>query len=717
MAITWGATSGYFRLGIDIKVSGTRATVIVYGQSVGYGHNWTYPLNLTGSWSGSRNVSFYSATGQTVTKQLYSASYSFTGRRTYGANISYWNGSASVSRSVTISPPSKPQPPAAPGLSKISRSSDTKHVLSWSHSGGATGFSIERRDYEDGAWGAWRIVGAANSTSARSYTDTGTVAGRAYQWRVRARNSVGFSPYSGASLVTPTTPISVPNVSAKRAGGGVRVTWSAVNSSPSNVSWQVMHDVKDGASTQLADSQPGDTREYVHTSPDATRVQSYRVRQTVHTPHDGGATLYGPWGESNPVQLISKPATPTILLPQEGRVYAPGSMQLKWAHNATDGSEQTQADIEIRRGSTLIFRTTINGADKEYLWTPPDVGDYFIAVQTRGSHPDWSGWSASTRFTIAHRPEVTVLLPDEVVTTNTTYVKWDVSQAQGYTQNAFRVTLYTGDGVELGQWQDSNYINWFRLPYTLENNTNYTLVVEVATNDLWSLPVEHSFRVEYEQPATPVIDAAWDDDMGAVTVYVDVGSTDEPVPPTKRINLYRSTDSGETWELLVEDFEPGSALSDFTSPSNGEVLYKAVAFTEIGGTAESLFMLEADSDKLWIGAGPGYTQTLGIAYNPEASGSVEADRASLVFDGRTLPVPVLGAARGQSMKLSGWLLDGEKPTLDDLVGLVQADFVTHLVRIPGRSMYGIITSMDWDYKRGGAWPVSFTIRETEPEAS
>lgn len=717
MAINWGATSGYFRLGIDIKVSGTRATVIVYGQSVGYGHNWTYPLNLTGSWSGSRNVSFYSATNQTVTKQLYSASYSFTGRRTYGANISYWNGSASVSRSVTISPPPKPQPPAAPGLSKISRSSDTKHVLSWSHSGGATGFSIERRDYEDGAWGAWRIVGAANSTSARSYTDTGTVAGRAYQWRMRARNSVGFSAYTAASLVTPTTPVDAPSVSAKRAGAGVRVTWEAENSAPSSVGWQVMHDVKGGSSTQVGGSLAAGAREYVHASPDPERVQSYRVRQYVHTPHDGGKTLYGPWGESKPVQLISRPAKTSVVSPSPERTYAPGQLWLRWTHNATDGSEQTKAVVEVWKNGELIFHTTVDGADDRYLWTPPGVGRYAVNVRTKGSHPDWSDWSGAVGFFVADRPDVIVLSPEDTVTTNSTTVLWDVTQAQGYMQNKYRLTLLDEDGIELGAWEGTGSATKRSVPYTLENNTNYTLVVEVATNDLWSLPVEHSFRVEYAQPATPVIDAAWDDDMGAVAVYVGVGSTDEPVPPTKRISLYRSTDSGETWELLVEDFEPGSALSDFTSPSNGEVLYKAVAFTEIGGTAEILFMLEADSDKLWIGAGPEYSQTLGVKYNPEASGSVEAERASLVFDGRTMPVPVLGAARGGSMKLSGWLLAGEEPTLDDLTSLIQGDFATHLVRIPGRSMYGIITSLDWDYKRGGAWPVSFTIHETEREGN
>ncbi len=874
MAITWGATSGYFRLGIDIKVSGTTATIIVYGQSVGYGHNWTYPLNFTGSWSGSKRVSFYSGTGQTVTKELHRSSASFTGTRTYGANISYWNGAASVSRSVTISPPPKPTPPATPGLSKISRSSDTQHVLSWSHSGGATGFSIERRDYVDGAWGAWRVVGAVNSTSARSYTDADTVAGRAYQWRMRARNSVGYSAYSGVSLVTPTTPTVVPSVTAKRAGSGVRVAWAATNSSPSYVSWEIMHDVSGGSSTQVGGSQAGGAREYVHASPDATRPQSYRVRQVVRSPHDGGKTLYGPWGASNTVQLIAKPAAPTVVWPQPEQMYGLGQISLRWTHNAVDESEQSKATVQIWKDNQKIFQIVIDGADDVYLWTPPSIGRYVVNVQTLGSHPDWSDWSGGTAFTVADYPDVTVLSPVDVVGTNTAVAAWDVSQAQGYRQNAFRLSLFDIGGVELGVWEGTGNTTVYPLPYTVENNTEYVLTVEVATNDLWSLPVEQYFRVKYAPPATPIIDVTWDDDTGAATVYADAGLADiqaenkvpnwsfetgyqpwrsnfglnashivgvsdawhgakvvqstigssvfhwiflpfenavptEPdrvweararvrtvggegrayagfrayqangewnvpgsevpgledgqwetityrykstskvvrvtpligvaaergtvfqidavelrdvteavaTPPTKRIDLYRSVDGGVSWELVLEDFEPDTALSDYRCLTYGETLYKATAFTDIGGVAEAVFVLDVRSDKMWIGAGPGYVQTIGLQYNPGVSGSVEAERASLVFDGRVLPVPVAGVARSQSMGLSGWLLEDEGESLDALLGLIQGDFVTHLVRIPGRSVYGIITSVDWDYKRGGAWPVSFTIRETEPEAS
>lgn len=715
MAITWGATSGYFRLGIDIKVSGTRATVIVYGQSVGYGHNWTYPLNLTGSWGGSKQVSFYSGTGQTVTKELHRTTQSFTGRRSYGANISYWNGAASVSRSVTISAPPKPTPPATPGLSKISRSSDTQHVLSWSHSGGATGFSIERRDYVDGAWGAWRVVGAANSTSARSYTDAGTVAGRAYQWRMRARNSVGYSAYSGVSLVTPTTPTVVPSVTAKRAGSGVRVAWEAENSAPSNVGWQVMHDVKGGSSIQVGGNQAAGTREYVHASPDPERVQSYRVRQYVYTPHDGGKTLYGPWGASNTVQLIAKPAAPTVVWPQPEQMYGLGRIWLRWTHNATDGSEQSKAVVEVWKNGELIFQTTVNGADDRYLWTPPGLGRYVVNVRTKGSHPDWSDWSGATAFTVADYPDVTVLSPVDVVDTNTAVAAWDVSQAQGYRQNAFRLSLFDIGGVELGVWEGTGNTTVYPLPYTVENNTEYVLTVEVATNDLWSLPVEQYFRVEYEQPATPIINATWDDDTGAATVYADAGLADITTPPTKRIDLYRSVDGGVSWELVLEDFEPNTALSDYRCLTYGETLYKATAFTDIGGVAEAVFVLDVRSDKMWIGAGEGYTETIGIRYDPEVYGSAHAERAALVFDGRALPVPMLGVQRAGEMELVGRIVDGEAPSLNEFLEFVTGGHLTYLVRVPGKSLVGIVTDATYDRVPFHTWLVTLSLIETEEE--
>lgn len=721
MAITWGATSGYFRLGIDIKVSGTRATVIVYGQSVGYGHNWTYPLHLTGSWSGSRNVSFYSATGQTVTKQLYNASYSFTGRRTYGANISYWNGSASVSRSVTISPPPKPQPPATPNFTRIRRVSDTQHVLEWTHSGGATNFPIERRDYNHGTWSGWRVLTRPGG-AARSFTDTTTLPERSYQWRLSAVNSDGRSAVTTSYRPTvATTPSKPAKVEASRDGKNILVSWDGKASNPYRSRWEIERSISDGAWTNVLtlNEDPG-TRSWLDTATDLEGVVKYRIRQSASTGLADGDLVSSSWVEAAPVVVSAPPNAPLVIHPSSGSRVPDGAVKFEWKHNPTDGSKQTGYEFELTQDGEQSHTATERSSSKSFRWAGVTPGTHTWRVRTKGSHASYGEWSSLTPFEVVARPLVTIETPENNAAhkTDRVTVAWTMSHEDNPQQHGYRVSLYDKTGLALlGTWTGSDSSTSFEVPYNLEDGESYYVSVEAMADGIWSQPALSRFDVQYVPPAVPVVDASWDDGLGAATLYVDEGEKTSSVEATDHIDVYRSEDGGETWFLLAEGLPAESTVIDYQAPVGASVLYRAVAVTSIGAPASSTFEFTADSDKLWISAGPGYAQTIGLQYNPEASGSVEAERVLLQFDGRRLPVPVAGVGRSQSMELSGWILEDEGESLDMLLDLIQGDFVTHLVRIPGRSVYGIITSAGWDYKRGGAWPVSFTIHETEREGN
>ena len=708
MAITWGNTSGDFRLGIDIQVSGTRATIIVYGQSVGYGHDWTYPLTFTGAWSGSKQISFYSGFGQTVTKELHRSSVSFTGTRTYGASISYWNGSSSVSRSVTIS---NPQPPAAPALHRILRGSDTQHTITWVQSTGrpVTGFVMQRRNWTGDSWGAWREQARLGSGS-RSYTDTTTRAGTSYQWRAAAYNGAGQSNFSDNSWPAPTTPAPVTGAGAKRVGNTIVVSWPLIQSAPDS-RIEVERKQGSGSWTSLAMVDSSQTQ-VEDKSPSTTVSQSYRVRQTVRSPHDGGVTLYSGWVTTGAVSVTSRPLAPTITAPSKAFVPA-GPVTIEWRHNMTDGSEQTEREltVEFPNGTTRTYRQT--GSSSSTVLDFTATGKYTIRARTKGAHPSFSLWSTPVVVTTISKPVVNILNPSDVVSTRTLTVRWETRQKENIAQNSWRVQLTDGAGQQLGVWEGTGSQTSYTLPAGVDNLKDYRLVVSAATGGVWSEPTVAVFSVEYTPPAAPKINVSWDDELGQAVVFVEAGAGGEK---TAYINVYRSDDNGVSWQEVAQGLTSGSVVSDYECPTGRSVIYRAVAYTSIGGEAETSYVLSATSDKLWIGAGPGYVQTIGLQYNPEASGSVEAERASLVFDGRTLPVPVVGVVRSQSMKLSGWLLEDEGESLDALLDLIQGDFVTHLVRVPGRSVYGIITGANWDYKRGGAWPVSFTISETEKEA-
>lgn len=209
MAIQWGNTSGYFRLGIDLV--GT--TLIVYGQSVGYGHNWSGTLSLGGSWSGSPAVSFYSGSSQTVTKEFYRKTISASG--TYTASISYWNGSSSVSRSVSFGSP----PGQVTGVT-LNRTSDVDMIVKWNAVSGATGYKVWRS--LTGTSGSW-ILTKQNATT-NSHTMPNMPFDERHYISVSAYNSIGTGPDSAVAGPFYSKPATPTNLVGKATTSGYEFT-------------------------------------------------------------------------------------------------------------------------------------------------------------------------------------------------------------------------------------------------------------------------------------------------------------------------------------------------------------------------------------------------------------------------------------------------------------------------------------------------------------
>ena len=102
------------------------------------------------------------------------------------------------------------EPDAPTTLSKIdAQTTETQVSFSWSapaNDGGdaVIDYSIEMDDNNDDVF-----TEVASAVTDTSYTHTGVTAGETYRFRVRARNSVGFSPYSDVFTIAADTETSV----------------------------------------------------------------------------------------------------------------------------------------------------------------------------------------------------------------------------------------------------------------------------------------------------------------------------------------------------------------------------------------------------------------------------------------------------------------------------------------------------------------------------
>ena len=121
-----------------------------------------------------------------------------TASTTYHYVVSAMNGSGESADSVPASATTLANPPDAPtGLTAVLGQNQV--TLSWTISGGATGYTVKRATASGGPY----MTVADNVTSA-TFTDTGLSNGVTYYYVVAATNAHGSSPDSAAVFATPS---------------------------------------------------------------------------------------------------------------------------------------------------------------------------------------------------------------------------------------------------------------------------------------------------------------------------------------------------------------------------------------------------------------------------------------------------------------------------------------------------------------------------------
>ncbi len=181
-------------------------------------------VTLTEALSGT--ALYYTTDGTTPTQAsiLYTAPFVVTAPETITV-VSFASGYAPSSAASRYfgAAPIAPIVTATPG--------DTKVMLSWPVSAGATGYNVKRSTVNGGPYAT--LPSGANIT-ASSYTDAGLTNGTTYYYVVSAVNPYGESANSAQTAATPTAPSSVPPAPTKLAAvagsSQVTLTWNAAAS-------------------------------------------------------------------------------------------------------------------------------------------------------------------------------------------------------------------------------------------------------------------------------------------------------------------------------------------------------------------------------------------------------------------------------------------------------------------------------------------------------
>ena len=619
--------------------------------------------SLLGSGSTTKNINVATNGEQTIhtfsvvvpltaSPQGKTVAFSLTGIDYVGSSLT-----ASVSATVTIPalPTSAPTNPTGFGTTRVS---DARHDLSWSAASSPVSWEIQRYRLSNGTTDYFAV--ASPGGSARSWSDTASMPNDEIGWRIRAVNAGGTSAWVYSPAYVYTTPAAATGLTVSRSGSEATIWWDInalaaasqtlqVRTSTDGVSWGSWANV----SGHVAFSASASSR--VVTGLVAGTHYEWRVATTVTSP----STLVAYSAASGSLIPLSAPLAPSLLGPT-GVVPDEDATLVTWRHRTADATAQTAAEVRWRvlggswttiSGITTAETTTIAAATLS-------PASYEWQVRTKGQHADYSAWSALATFRVAARPAVSVTAPVTTVGSNRVTLTISYSDAAGAAMTSWRAELSID-----GQWAETKT--------GTGSTTTIPFDVVVADGDIVSANVwatsgtgltsalaYWTATVDYMDPATPTLSAAWDEPSGTVNLVASnpMGNgTTTANPVSARID--RSLDGGQTWTALA-DLPLNAGMGDDRVPLNVDAIYRAVSISALGAEAYSLTAdVTTTTSRAWLQAEDG--RRLCIYHALSMSSQMGSARTLETYLGDAKPTAYYGTARPVSISLSGKWLDEE----------------------------------------------------------
>ena len=684
MAITWGGTSGYLQLGIDVlaypgrvrpDTQSVRLVVVYYIRAAGYGHNFSDTLRLGGRITGSQGYSFSSPRDGWTSKEIARREVTIpTSTRqqtvTFSASTGpVWNGGTpSVSRSHVVgargyAPPRPPRDPLAAwqrdGLTRVSWAGDydsASGLQPWS------GVSIRRWKLSEKRWEyvarvPWHV---------KTWDDVNAPVGEHTEYDVQAYNDAGWSPIVWAGPVN-TRPLPPSGVRAVKTGSDITVSWSV----PDYAGYFTGFTVYDNGS-KVGDAS-GDAREWTHVNPSATGAHVYTV--TAWTANNARNTVSAGLklesersAASNTVAILARPYAPQDLSPSGVTVALEDlTARLSWRHNPADASTQSYYQVRYRwRDGSWNTTSITKSTAQQYRLPLSGVGRVEWQVRSWGSYKPGvedgaSPWSAVSGFTVENRPAVNVTAPSagEYDRSRLT-VEWSYLQEQGSGQAGAKITVVdTADGSVLDSGVVQGAVSRYAVRRTVQDEHEYRITVQVRSESgLWSDTASVTVQVKYAQPPTPVVSVSWDEASGMMSVQI-MNPAGEPETVSNTVE--RSVDDGATWELVADGLPVQATVTDSEALSTGTTRYRVTATSALPSSSTVTVDAEADSGAMWIGAGAGYADAIRLPYNPEVSFTPSMPgRETYRFAGRVMRVMVDGTGVDRSWQLAARLIPGDE---------------------------------------------------------
>lgn len=573
--------------------------------------------------------------------------------------------------------------PSAESSLSVTRNSDTNMTISWTRNSSSDAPYDNQYLYRwDNVTNSYYLK-ATLSGSATSYTDTSTTTNRYYKYKIRAKNTVGYSSYSNEDDIK-TTPSAPSSVVATRVGTTVEITWNdnagaednytiARKTSTDNVTWT--------SYSVLSSALAADTENYTDNSP--ANYNQYEVRADTSSPN----TLHSSYVESNVVQILRYPDPPTNIDPvDEEAISIDGPIPITWTHNPVDDSEQTYFSIRFREqgGAWSLY---INKYSRTEGYSNVSTGSFSVGVweyevrtwgasTTGGESGDGSGYYEGSgytlgSFTLSTIPEGTITDPNGIddYAYSLLTITWSYSQDESNSQVQYIAKLYDENDVLLETKQASNSDNNVSFIYRLEDATDYkvTLTVQESTG-LWSDLDTVEFTTDFYVPPTPTIEIEEGINGTAVISITNASPTGDEIDTDHNI-LYRSVDAGTTWDIVYDDIEPNTSVTDYLPLTNDTTYYyvDAVSATpSIASSDQGTITLSLIGD-FYLNSGDNYSDVIKLIGDTSLTERLGIDSATQSYEGRIYPVEYKSSRKYSQINFSCDIVNSDYETIKTII--------------------------------------------------
>lgn len=721
----WSGTASF-----NTKVAVPNAPVGLSETSISHTSttlNWPEPTNWGGNETGDYDVQYdsnssfsspatltvYNAQSKGLTGLTPGKKYYWRVRAFNSAGKGTWSGTGSWTTSSYNTP-------AAPTSVLATRNSDAKQTVTWTRNATSSAPYTSQTIQRQTDAGEFVTLSSSLSGSSTSYVDTSTSPNHEYQYRVKAVNSAGSSPYGTALPVwtTPATPNSAKAV--KNATNGIVVTWKETVNYV-EIQTEIWESIDGGANYTLLTTVAGTVLSYTHAAPDLLVTHKYRLRHKTTTL----PTLYSGYAYTDIVQLAAPPFAPTNLSPNGIALDATQDIHATWVHNSSDSSPQTkwQGRHRVVGAPDWVYTGIITSSLSEALLLANTYANGLTVeweIQTWGVHVDPSPWSATAVFYTSTPPNVTITSPldGEVVGTSALTVTWTYFDAEGSPQTGWMINLIQDDNIlESRVAANEDTSTTFDTP--ILDGATYTITAQVRDGvNLLSAVETITITVDYLEPAAVLCDAVYDELSGTVLISLQAEDVEPGVTvEATSASVERRIDGG-AWLVIAQQVPPNGTVLDLAPGIHNTNEYRVTVYSDIPSSAvmeDTCIVETCEINRGFLSTGLTFENIIVIDAALGIEVSTQRDKAVHHFAGRRFAVEFMGTAFDKVVNVTGTLYE-ENGTATDLENAAQTASIV-LWRDPtGRRLFGSIGPVSTslvDMAAPHVWTTGFPVSEVD----